>query len=177
MHSAQFFTELEAAGHGISLAKLQEMLSRLEVTPQELADWSAFDTQRYQRNRIYRSEHFEALVLCFEAGQRTPIHDHAGSACGVLVLRGVGTETVFARSDDGWLYATGSRQLPCGGIVGSFDMDTHQLSNLQGDGARLVTLHIYSPPLGFVGNYSLESNRVEQVSAPVNERTVVSIAH
>ncbi|HMP79335.1 MAG TPA: cysteine dioxygenase family protein, partial [Pirellulaceae bacterium] len=170
MNLEQFFNKLDRLGEHIPLMSLKEMLKELTVADHEIAEFGSFHTDRYQRNRLRRSDHYEALFLCFEAGQRTPIHDHAGSACGVKVLMGVGTETVFARTEDGWLYATGSRQLPTGGVVGSNDMDTHQLSNLQPHGGRLVTLHIYSPPLGEVGNYSLDDNGAIHVRATVNER-------
>ena len=34
-------------------------------------------------------------------------------------------------------------------------MDLHQISNLQANQAELVTLHVYSPPLLWMGTYSL----------------------
>lgn len=164
-----FFKSMDALGDPIPLQRLQSMMRELTITETEIADYAFFSTKRYMRNRVRRTDDYETLFLCFEAGQRTPIHDHAGSACGVKVLQGEGTETLFERTPDGWLFASGSRKLPAGGVVGSNDMDTHQLSNLQTDGKRLVTLHVYSPPLGSVGNYSLDDNRVVQVRSPVNE--------
>ena len=81
-------------------------------------------------------------------------------------------ETIFERTADGWLYATGTGQLAAGGVVGSQDMDIHQLSNLQDGGQRLVTLHIYSPPLGEVGNYSIVDNTMQTVVAPTRDALV-----
>ena len=43
--------------------------------------------------------------LCWRNGQRSPIHNHRGSNCGVKVLRGVATETTFARAANGMIYA------------------------------------------------------------------------
>lgn len=157
--------ELERFDHDIPLAALKELMGRLEVDVQDLATYLQFSEDAYQRNLVACNGQFEALLLCFEAGQRTPIHDHAGSACGVKVLEGVATETIFEPTKDGWLYATESSHLNAGGVVGSVDMDIHQLSNLQSDSQRLVTLHIYSPPLGEVGNYSITDNSVIQVKA------------
>jgi cysteine dioxygenase len=169
MNLEQFFRRLDQLGGDIPLPELQTLLRELRLEPEEIREFVSFDQARYQRNRIRKCPDYEALFLCFEAGQRTPIHDHAGSACGVKVIQGVGTETIFQRTEDGWLFATGSRELPAGGVVGSNDMDTHQLSNLQPQGRRLVTLHIYSPPLERVGNYTLADNRVIQVQPEVNE--------
>ena len=44
-----------------------------------------------------------------------------------------------------------------GAVLGSTDADVHQVSNLQADNADLVTLHVYSPPLVFMGTYDLTS--------------------
>ena len=41
------------------------------------------------------------------------------------------------------------------GRCGSQDSDLHQVSNLQDGDADLVTLHVYSPPLRWMGTYSL----------------------
>ena len=40
-------------------------------------------------------------------------------------------------------------------MIGSQDTDMHQVSNLQAGSADLVTLHIYSPPLLWMGTYSM----------------------
>src|SRR5262249_57894797 len=83
------------------------------------------------------------------------IHDHAGSSCGVRVLRGVMTETRFEFAPNGHVKAVASRDLAAGGVCGSEDHDLHQVSNLQAGNADLVTLHVYSPPLLQMGTYSL----------------------
>ncbi len=169
MNLSQFLDELDTREGPFCLNQLQALLQQLEIVPAEIRNHLVFDKVRYQRNLLRRSPGYEALLLCFEAGQRTPIHDHCGSACGVLVVEGHAMETIFASSPDGWLYATGSQELPQGGVVGSSDMDIHQLSNLQSGQRRLVTLHIYSPPLGEVGNYSIVDNTVTRVLAPTRD--------
>jgi cysteine dioxygenase len=106
-------------------------------------------------------------VLCWRAGQRSPIHDHRGSSCGVKVIKGVATETFFDRTPHGHVYATGSRALNQGAVCGSQDDDLHQMSNLQAPGQDLITLHIYSPPLIVMGLYSLTETRVREFNDPV----------
>ena len=172
MKVPQFLEALDQHPDALKLEEIKSLLDQLELDEEFIRQYVHFDDGTYRRNLLHRCDNFEALVLCFEAGQRTPIHDHAGSACGVRVIEGVGTETIFDMTIDGWLFATGSQQLPQGGVVGSNDMDIHQLSNLQPEGRRMVTLHIYSPPLGAVGNYSIEDNSVRQVTAATRELTV-----
>lgn len=160
-----FIESLKEIDHPSPLHAIRELLGRLELSEEDLKSFGNFDKEKYCRNLVSRDENFEVLLLCFESGQRTPIHDHAGSACGVKVIQGEGVETVFKKSDGGWLYPTGSHRLPKNGVVGSVDMDIHRLSNLQGMEGRLITLHVYSPPLGEVSNYSIDDNSVVLVKA------------
>ncbi len=169
MNIWQFLDELDAGANPLSLNELRALLQQLEFDSADLTKHLQFDESGYRRNLLRRTTAYEALLLCFEAGQRTPIHDHCGCVCGVRVLQGQAIETNFESTPDGWLFATGSRELPEGGVVGSQDMDIHQLSNLQTGGRRLVTLHIYTPPLGEVGNYSIVDNSVTRVVAPSHD--------
>ena len=71
------------------------------------------------------------------------------------VLRGTLTETLFEFARNGHVKATFSRDVEVGGVIGSMDIDLHQVSNLQADDADLITLHVYSPPLLSMGTYTL----------------------
>jgi cysteine dioxygenase len=112
---------------------------------------------------------YQALVLCWRNGQRSPIHDHQGSSCAVKVLRGLALETIFQRAANGMIYADYSRELGEGSITASQDADIHQISNLQPDSHDLVTLHIYSPPLLCMNTYSLLDATVAQFYDPIND--------
>jgi cysteine dioxygenase len=139
-------------------APLEELTSRLEqldIDCDDVADFLRFSSRHYMRNLVRSGEWYNVLVLCWKNGQRSPIHDHAGSSCGVRVLRGVATETFFEFSPNGHVKATFSRDLLPGSVCGSQDMDMHQVSNLQAGDADLVTLHVYTPPLLWMGTYSL----------------------
>jgi cysteine dioxygenase len=139
-------------------APLPELLGRLagaDIDLAELADHVRFSERGYARNLVRAGPWYHLLVLCWRNGQRSPIHDHAGSSCAVRVLRGVLTETRFEFAPHGRVKAVGSRDLAVGGTCASADLDVHQVSNLQDGSADLVTLHIYSPPLRWMGTYSL----------------------
>ena len=71
------------------------------------------------------------------------------------MLHGVLTETLFALATNGHVKAVSSRDLETGNVCASQDGDMHQVSNLQANNADLVTLHVYSPPLLWMGTYSL----------------------
>ena len=175
MNIPELLEQLDQLDDAVTLDDLKRLLGQLEVCYDDICNGIQFCDDRYERNLLRRTDHYEALLLCFEPGQRTPVHDHAGSACGVKVIEGEGVETIFEPTEDGWLFATGSSKLPTGGVVGSFDMDIHQLSNLQPGGKRLITLHIYSPPLGRVGTYCIEDNTVTWVTSASREATLADL--
>jgi cysteine dioxygenase len=137
------------------LPDLVDELSDLEIDCDVLHEYLHFSDRAYARNQVRKGTWYHLLVLCWKNGQRSPIHDHAGSSCGVRVLRGVMTETTFVFAPNGHIKALGSRDLPAGAVCGSQDDDLHQVSNLQAGGADLVTLHLYSPPLLWMGTYSM----------------------
>lgn len=138
-----------------SLEALEDVVASLEVDGAELQEYMRFSDRGYTRNLVRAGPWYHLLVLCWKNGQRSPIHDHAGSSCCVRVLRGVLTETRFEFAANGHVKAVGSHDLAAGAVCGSQDADMHQVSNLQPAPADLVTLHIYSPPLLTMGTYSL----------------------
>jgi cysteine dioxygenase len=157
--AAATLPELIAYLDGLSgRAPLDELLELLARTEVDLADLEAhvrFSAKSYTRNLVREGPWYNLLVLCWKNGQRSPIHDHAGSSCAVRVLRGVLTETALVFAPHGRVKAVGSRDLAPGEVMGSQDHDLHQVSNLQDGDAELVTLHVYSPPLRWMGTYSL----------------------
>jgi cysteine dioxygenase len=142
-----------------ALDELTSELADLEISCDEVMSFIQFSDRGYTRNLVRAGPWYNLLVLCWKNGQRSPIHDHAGSSCAVRVLRGTATETVFDYAPNGHIWATGSRQHAAGSVMGSQDSDLHQVSNLQPGDADLVTLHIYSPPLLWMGTYSLTDRK------------------
>jgi DMSO/TMAO reductase YedYZ molybdopterin-dependent catalytic subunit len=148
------------------LGELARRLRRLDLSRADVAAWVRFSPRGYQRNLVRAGEWFHLWVMCWRNGQRSPIHDHAGSACAVRVLEGTATVTNFVRAPNGHVKATGSEDLPPGGVVTTADDDLHQISNLQAGDADLITLHVYTPPLLRMGTYSiLDNTRGEDVWA------------
>jgi cysteine dioxygenase len=152
---APLFQYLDGLKGRAPLEGLTAQLNALHLDCDDVTDFLCFSDRGYTRNLVRAGTWYHVLVLCWKNGQRSPIHDHAGSSCGVRVLRGTLTETLFAFAPNGHVYPTFSRQLAPGSVVGSQDADMHQVSNLQDGGADLVTLHVYTPPLRQMGTYSL----------------------
>lgn len=137
------------------LKEIALRLKQLDLTRADLAAWVKFSDQTYQRNLVRAGPWYHLWVMCWRNGQRSPIHDHTGSACAIRVLEGTATVTNFERAANGHVKATGSQDHAPGAVVATADDDMHQVSNLQGGKADLITMHVYTPPLLRMGTYSI----------------------
>lgn len=138
-----------------SIERLRELLAASNVTLADVRDFVRYEPGHYQRNLVALGPWYEVLIICWRSGQRSPIHNHAQSTCGLKVLSGVCSETLFAHSACGQVVALSTSAKHAGDICASEDEDTHQVSNLQAPGEDLVTLHIYSPPLRKMKKFSI----------------------
>ena len=129
-------TQFDQYTSRIPLVVLRDWLAQTVVTLDDVRPFLRFSVEHYVRNLMYAGPSYQALVLCWQSGQRSPIHDHRESSCAVKVISGVATETFFAQAANGMIYATGSRQLAAGDLCASQDADVHQMSNLQPEGGR-----------------------------------------
>lgn len=154
---AQLIKSLDAVP---SLAQIKDWFSSLEIRKRDYESFRLFDAPKYARNLIARGTHAELLLLCWRAGQRTPIHDHGGSIGVVMVCEGLLTETMFERDPEGRVHPINTYRWNPGGITGADVPDIHQLLNLEAADRDMVTLHCYAPPLSLLNTYSPRSSRV-----------------
>lgn len=164
----EFLSALDFYSARVPITELMRRLEELQITLDDVRDYLIFGNEHYRRNLVHAGPAFHALVLCWRAGQRSPIHDHRGSNCAVRVLKGVASETQFEMTRDRLVYPTMTRRMPAGSVCATQDCDIHQVSNLQ-SGLDLVTLHIYSPPLLVMGQYSLTEAVVGEFADPIFE--------
>ena len=136
--------ELIRNGTALSTESMTELLAKIDHR-QVLADAQAFirfDPDTYKRNLVIDLPHAQVLILCWRPSQGSAVHDHGSSNCGVVVLAGQATETVFS---------TVSRlplaidERPAGSMSVTPGSYAHKIENCQDD--DLITLHVYSPPL------------------------------
>ncbi len=106
--------------------------------------------EAYTRTCAYRDDGFEVVLLNWDAGAESAIHDHGDQDCWMLVLSGRLRVDDFARLDPGdvlgyaQIEARCSRILEAGGLdvrAGRFD-----LHRVAAEGTA-VSLHVYSAPL------------------------------
>jgi len=127
--------EMLAAAHAVDLDELV------------LAPHVRFSDDAYARNVVERNDHFELVVICWKAGQSSPIHDHGKSNCLYLVTDGEMREEVFERDGGAAVRCTVRRTWPRGAITIADGPTIHRVCNRSD--RDLVTVHLYSPPLPF----------------------------
>lgn len=168
------FDCLEILTKRISVKELEQLLLKIDLRLEDVSDYVRFSDETYLRNLIRGGDQYHALVMCWRSGQRSPIHNHAGSTCGLRVLRGVATETVFEKTPSSLVKAVSSHDRGCGDVSVSQDANIHQVSNLQVASEDLITLHIYSPPLLRMDTYSLTNPRIGEFRPTVVEHALGS---
>ncbi|WP_139492432.1 cysteine dioxygenase [Brevibacillus dissolubilis] len=103
------------------------------------------DQYAYGRNVIYRTEELEVIVMNFPARQRTAIHDHGLSiGCGIVV-EGKLINTLYSVIQEGQVQPKGEQRVSRGQCFFAPPGLIHGMENRTEE--RLVTLHVYSPPL------------------------------
>jgi len=105
-----------------------------------------FDPLHYVRHPVLLWEDWEVMVIGWEAGQITPIHDHRGVLGGMVILSGTVIEERFTVPRDLPELAD-SRVRPEGDLSETGPTVLHRLIPR----SRSVSLHIYRPPLRTMG--------------------------
>lgn len=67
---------------------VDQYLSERRLEEDALIPFIYFREETYGRNLVFKNEFFELLVLTWLPQQRTPIHDHAGQRCWMLLQSG-----------------------------------------------------------------------------------------
>jgi cysteine dioxygenase len=97
----------------------------------------------YGRNVIYRSKSVEAIVIHLPGYTETPIHDHGDSICCLYVVSGSVVNRIYATPSDTAPEREQRKQ------AGEFlYCDYGQVHSMYNPGPqRLITFHLYTPPL------------------------------
>jgi predicted metal-dependent enzyme (double-stranded beta helix superfamily) len=133
--------------HPFRREDVHRIVSRLRATPGELARYQHWSDEKYTRTRFYEGPRFEILVLCWQEGQMSPIHDHANSICSMLVLEGEARTTMYEVRAGRGLVEEATTALAAGQITTVYGGDIHKVGNAKGSGRRLITIHFYLPPI------------------------------
>jgi cysteine dioxygenase len=157
----EFFDELDQHTECVPIDELTRLMGKLSITRNDLNEYIKFNDDHYARNMVRLGPGYAALILCWQPGQASPIHDHSGSACGVRVIDGVLSETKYSRASDGTLSKSETNVYPPTYVCGSFDADIHVIRNDEPTGRGLITMHVYTPPLEQYHVYAPDTGKAQ----------------
>ena len=143
-------------------AGVASILQRYTNEADDWREFALFGPAQYSRNLLGASELFELLLLCWNPGQRSPIHNHEGQRCWMATLEGTIEETHYRPCPDGTgPMQPGARRTFAPGQVAfiSDDIALHEIA--PSNGSPGVSLHLYSKPIRRCRVYCGETGRVE----------------
>lgn len=148
---------------------VERYLRNTPVEPTSLAPYLNFAPTHYTRNLIQRTELYELMTICWEVGQASPIHNHAGQNCwmatpiGRLVIQNY--EIVETDGKEYCRLREADRQEMEAGRPAHVapERPVHAVLNPAAHGARAVSLHVYSRPYDRCLVYSLQDSTCREV--------------
>lgn len=153
---------LEEIDRTLSAAELVEVTRRIHAS-RAWRDYVVVSPELRDYRLIYENAFTDVWALSWLPGQTTGFHDHDLSEVGITVAQGSVREAhlrLGAAPTEHVLSAGGSQEGPFGYI--------HQVAH-EG-GAPAVSLHAYSPPLAWVGQYRERAGRLVRLREPGRTR-------
>jgi cysteine dioxygenase len=148
------------------------LAGRLARETERYLDRVRFSPHQYMRHPILLWEDWEVMLIAWESGQITPIHDHRGVMGGMAVLSGALAEERFTTPGDTPRLAD-DRVRPEGDLSEIGPTVLHRLAPTT---ARATSLHIYRPPLRTMGIWEADGMKEIRASAFDVEEEVLARA-
>lgn len=124
----------------------------------------------YTRNLVFKDDRFEMMVICWEKGQVSRVHNHSEQKCWMTVpvgrLRGqnFGIEEIDEGRGYCKLVETDTFELSdCLAAKVELEEPIHQVLNLAKYDERAVSVHIYSKPYDRCLSYCRDTHTFKEV--------------
>jgi len=152
-----------------TLERVASYLKAVAVDPASLEPYMHFTATHYTRNLIHRTENFELMAICWDVGQKSRIHNHAGQNCWMAAPLGrlvVQNYDVADSDDKGHCRLRETDRIVMDPERPAYvrpERPIHAVLNPVEHGERAVSLHVYSRPYDHCLVYSLESHTCQEV--------------
>ena len=134
------------------------IINDLAIPKSVFENYCSWSDGSYTRNCIVDNEKFELILLCWEEGQKTPIHNHGGEECWVRVIDGELKETIYTTDENGKPSLLKSAVSKTNDVSYMVDfMGCHSLENVAK--SRSMTLHLYAKPIRSCDIFDEESKQ------------------
>eukprot|EP01098_Paradermamoeba_levis_P006953 TRINITY_DN2886_c0_g2_i1.p1 TRINITY_DN2886_c0_g2~~TRINITY_DN2886_c0_g2_i1.p1 ORF type:complete len:818 (-),score=190.86 TRINITY_DN2886_c0_g2_i1:222-2675(-) len=154
--------ELEV--HADDIPYMCQVIGKFNFNPKEWRKYIHFEKARYTRNLVGYDQKFTLLLLCWDKGQASPIHDHAGSSCWVKMLEGELVETRYDASDPTDLKVVKRTVMPQDSVAYIHDtIGVHKMEN-ESTETPAVSLHIYAPAYVECNTFDIVNKTTKKIS-------------
>ncbi len=123
-----------------------DVMSGVKIPREEFERYYSWNDEKYTRNILARNSDFEVLLICWEKGQSSPIHDFNAQEAWVHPVQGMLREECFKiNADDDRLEKVSNVLLGTDEFSYMNQIGIHKYSNAHN--ARSVSLNIYRKPV------------------------------
>eukprot|EP01123_Difflugia_compressa_P015313 TRINITY_DN8522_c0_g1_i1.p1 TRINITY_DN8522_c0_g1~~TRINITY_DN8522_c0_g1_i1.p1 ORF type:complete len:273 (+),score=44.03 TRINITY_DN8522_c0_g1_i1:68-886(+) len=152
---------LEGGATGFEESVRSHMCSYIQQGNKDWHQYRLFAPLKYARNLVDINLQFEAIVICWDENQESPIHNHTAQNCWFAVLEGNVEEIYYSFNEQTKQITEGTKQsLSCGQV--GWIKDDIALHKVRSVGGRACTLHIYSKPIPYCNIYDPATGDVIQ---------------
>lgn len=135
------------------------IIRSIDIPTSEFENFCSWSDDCYTRNCIIENDKFELILLCWEPGQKTPIHDHGGEECWVRAVRGEFEEVIYKMDDNDEPQLVKSDISKTNDITYMIDfMGFHSLQNISDE--RSMSLHLYAKPIKTCNSYDEATGKI-----------------
>jgi cysteine dioxygenase len=177
----QFVDGIRRLSEGlITKQKIYDYLVAYEIRPDELESYKQWLPERHTRNKIFRNDMIEVMLICWPIGAVTPLHTHNGQLGWMTMLEGkllvenyrkvgcnrpenqqvVGIDCLAGATAIEMEHIENELAIP-GGPLNTVDktQTIHRIRNLAEWNERAVSMHVYSRPIDSCVVFDMEAQR------------------
>ncbi|MBT4249452.1 cysteine dioxygenase family protein [bacterium] len=132
-----------------------------EIQENIIKKYSHFSKSMYTRNRIFRNDDFEIILLCWLPNQMAPIHGHEGEKCWFKVINGNLKISNYSIKSLAPLKLSLEEKITASEGYLDGPADIHSIENCSNK--PVITLHIYANPYDTCTVYNLKEKQIDKL--------------
>jgi cysteine dioxygenase len=179
--AAQFVDGIRELSEGvITKQRIYDYLVAYEIRSDELEQYKQWLPDRHTRNKIFRNDMIEVMLICWPIGAVTPLHTHNGQLGWMTMIEGkllvenyrkidcnrpenqqvVGMDCLAGATQIQMEHLANELAIP-GGPLNTVDktQTIHRIRNFAEWNERAVSMHVYSRPIDSCVVFDMEAQR------------------
>jgi cysteine dioxygenase len=177
----QFVDRIRMLSEGlITKQNIYDFLTTYEIRPADLERYKNWLPDRHTRNKVFRNDMIEAMVICWPIGAITPLHTHNGQLGWMVMLQGklvvenyrkvrcnaaeneqvVGLDCLAGATELEMELVDTELAIP-GGPINTVDktQTIHRIINRAEWNEPAISLHVYSRPIDSCVVFDVQAQR------------------